>query len=99
MRYVLVHDEMGVYLGSCFGMGFWSKLDPIGQPCAITFPSEEVATRVWASWDHSPAGCRTIAVEASDGEYATIDDCVRAGLPAWDPEGGPAEIIANPEKL
>ncbi len=31
MSVVIVHNEMGVYLGSCMGLGFWTLLDPAGQ--------------------------------------------------------------------
>jgi len=40
---VIVHEEMGVYLGSCLGLGFWTKLDPVDQTAAVVFPSPEAA--------------------------------------------------------
>ena len=35
-RFVLYHPEDGVYLGGFMGLGFWSNLDPVGQPEAVT---------------------------------------------------------------
>lgn len=50
-RYVLYHDEMGIYLGSCMGLGFWTKLDPVGQNEAVTFESSEQALKHASTWD------------------------------------------------
>lgn len=83
-RYVITHPEMGIYLGQWIGLGFWSKLDPVGQPAAITFASIAEAEEFMASWDNGrPADASTAAVIADDGEFATIAACVRAGLEGW----------------
>lgn len=82
---MIYSEELGVYLGNCMGMGFWSKLDPVGQPCAVTFGSEGEAAKHWASWNQIPRDCKTHQVAPSDGRYATIEDCARAGLPIWEP--------------
>lgn len=85
-RFVIYSDTHGVYLGSCMGLGFWSAMDPCGQDAACTFASETDAAKCIASWDQVPEwALRTVAVDPTDGTYATINDCVLAGLPAWDP--------------
>jgi len=84
-RYALVHPEMGIYLGSAMGLGFWSKLDPVGQPAAVTFDSEQQAHDVVKTWDAPVTGYTLHAVEIAYGVYATVDECVRAGLPKWNP--------------
>ncbi len=98
-RYVLTHPQMGIYLGSAMGLGFWSKWDTVGQDCAVTFASPEEINRVVETWDDPTPGRegRAVAVEvARQGErdfeqkvgdhwYATIAECVAAGLEAWDP--------------
>jgi hypothetical protein len=92
-RFVVVHPEMGIYLGSAMGLGFWSKMDPVGQVEAITFPDRETAERVMRSWDSGrPDAAVTwpvvpdhrIDCDASFPSYASVEACVAAGLPAWD---------------
>jgi hypothetical protein len=86
-RYVLWSSEEGVYLGSFMGMGFWSKLDPVGQDHACTFESREKAIEYSETWDSQIAGLNTREVRCGDSHYANIEECVNAGLPRWDPEG------------
>jgi hypothetical protein len=79
MPYVINHPEMGVYLGSCMGLGFWSRLDPVDDTAA-TFDTQEEACR-WI--DGRPKGAELIEVQAEPGQKATISACVAAGLDAW----------------
>lgn len=85
-RYVLYDPEMGIYLGHCMGLGFWSKLDSVRQDRACTFESVE-DMEVWvATWEFTPPNRRAVPVEvAGEDEYATIEECTAAGLPAWQP--------------
>lgn len=91
-QFVIYSERDGVYLGSSLGLGFWSKLDPVGQDCAVTFKSTMEAIRFMATWDASVEldGVRVVAVEAdyvAHGiAYASIARCVEAGLPSWDPK-------------
>jgi len=90
-RFVLTHPEMGVYLGSGLGLGFWSKLDPCGQSAAITFENRVQADYVMTSWNHGrPDGVVIWPVMPDQGAYASVAACVTAGLEAWDPEAKPA---------
>ena len=82
---VLHHPEFGVYLGSCMGLGFWSKLDPVGQDAAITFPSEKEARKIAASWDNQIEDLQFKPLIADQGEYASEKCCVENGLPGWLP--------------
>lgn len=85
MAVVLVHPEWGIYLGNAMGLGFWSKLDPVGQPSAVTFPSERAAREHMATWDPPPVtGVTFHTVRPDDGEYATMSACVAAGLDGWE---------------
>ena len=86
MRVVIYHEEMGIYLGSALGMGWWSKLDPVGQPSAPTFSSEMAAKVYMHGWDdHSMIkDCSFIEVETNKEGYAEMEACVAVGLPAWD---------------
>jgi len=102
MRFVLYSPDpkIGIYLGNCMGMGFWSLCDPAGQPSAVTFATESEAAVHVASWDVQPEFQIEIRpVEADDGmidgassrerthpTYASVAACVAAGLPAWDPD-------------
>jgi len=65
-------------------MGFWSKIDPVGQPAAVTFPSEQDAQQHIAEWDGGrPDSIRFVEVVAGADGYASIAACVAAGLPGW----------------
>lgn len=92
VRFVVVHPEMGVYLGSAMGMGFWSKLDPVGQDSAITFASRMQAEQVMRAWDDGRPGDVVIWPMTPDRRerYASIVACVAAGLEAWDPQARPS---------
>ena len=85
MPYVIYTEEEGVYLGSCMGLGFWSKLDAVDQPSAPTFPSAAIAEEYMAGWDNGrPPAAVVVPVEPDQADgYASIAACVRAGLPEW----------------
>jgi len=94
---VITHAEMGIYLGSCMGLGFWSKLDPVGQPSAVTFPSIEAAREHMAFWEReTPLEVVFRSVTPDDGFYASIAACVAAGLDGWVDETTP---VANDRPL
>lgn len=91
LRYVLVDAELGIYLGGAMGLGFWSKLDSVGQNTAITFPSQDEAVKHALSWDNKIPSVVVMPIELpastptmpNGSMYATIEDCVRAGLEGW----------------
>lgn len=105
MKRIVIHSkEYGVYLGSYLGLGFWSKLDPVGQDAAITFPSRDSAAGWLAAWDTRIDDAEFAVVEVAtddvgfvtvetvtalvkpgDSVYASIAECVAAGLPSWNP--------------
>ncbi|WP_137114162.1 hypothetical protein [Mesorhizobium sp. GR13] len=37
-KIVIIHPKMGIYLGHCLGLGFWTLLDPAGQAEAVVRP-------------------------------------------------------------
>jgi hypothetical protein len=80
--FVIVHPQDGVYLGYAMGLGFFAKLDSVGQTQAAVFPSEQAARDHIASWDdaHNPDGYRYVAVTTDHAEYATIAELKHAGL-------------------
>lgn len=91
--FVITHPEWGIYLGMCMGLGFWSKMDPVGQSAACTFESIEQAREFMATWDNGePAGVSFAPVVPDDGTFATIAACVAAGLEGWVDEYTP---VAN----
>ena len=53
-EYAIHHPEEGFYLGCCLGLGFWSKLDPVGQPSAATFIAVEEAKDHVRLWEENP---------------------------------------------
>jgi len=84
-RFVLYSPEHGVFLGHCLGLGFWSKVDPVGQPWACIFSSKGEAVAFVSSWkDSSPFPLETREVMVADpAAGASITECVAAGLPGW----------------
>ena len=91
-EYIIYHPTEGVYLGSCFGLGFWSNIDPVGQDSAVTFKTESNARELVDNWAALPdfpkrliGDMKIIAVFNSQPGFATVAECVAAGLPAWNP--------------
>ena len=85
-RFLVVHPAYGIYLGSCMGLGFWTKLDPAGQTAAVTFASTHEAETFLASLDGGrPPNLQVVEVVPDQGDYASIAACKAAGLDGWDP--------------
>ena len=84
-RFVIVHPEWGIYLGSCVGLGFWSQLDPVGQTHAVTFESIEEARTHIMSWDenNNPKLYKFVKVESAEESFISVDECIKEGLPGW----------------
>lgn len=81
MKFVIVHPEMGVYLGNCMGLGFFSMLDCAGQDHAVTFPTVAAARLHVIPWEsnNDPDAYRYVPVDTA-GEWASIEDIEAAGL-------------------
>jgi hypothetical protein len=94
-RFILCHPEHGVYLGSCMGLGFWSKLDPAGQDCAPTFETQDLAMEYVDSWDLagmskeerktfiSSMTCVAVDADIDNGTWASMSACIKAGMEPW----------------
>lgn len=83
MRYLLVHPEYGIYLGNCLGLGFWSKVDPVGQPAAVTFQTEADAEAHMDDWGTPrPEGYYLHPID-TEQDYAIVTQCILAGLDGW----------------
>jgi len=66
------------------GLGFWTKLDAVGQTDAVTFPNAAAAETHMAEWDGGrPAAASLVEAAANDDGYASMAACVHAGLPGW----------------
>jgi hypothetical protein len=85
MAYVIVHETMGIYLGNCMGMGFWTLLDPVGQPSAATFSSIRDAQEHVLSWENNNhlADYRFVPVQEDVYHGASIKALKEAGLSAY----------------
>lgn len=70
-KHILIHPEYGVYIGSCFGLGFWSRLDAADQDSAILFNSPDDALSYAATWDNLLQGLTTAPVVV-EGEKQTF---------------------------
>lgn len=81
--WVIYDEEFGVYLGNFMGLGFWSNLDAAGQSEAPTFVDYKEATDYLATLGNSLPKTTAVAVICNNSDYATVDECVKAGLPSW----------------
>lgn len=83
-KYVLYVEERGIYLGNFWGLGFWTKWDSVGQDCAVVFDSAHDAFEHAAGWEKGVvSGLRVVAVDCAGERYATVEECVAAGLFRW----------------
>ena len=87
--FVIVHRDDGIYLGNALGLGFFSKLDPVGQNQAVAFDSIQAATEHLSSWaiaeESDMQAYQFVEVLLNSNGCATIEACVKAGLESWDP--------------
>ena len=83
--YILYNEEMGVYLGSCLGLGFWSKLDPVGQDAAICFREKEDASPI-IKVTKSDYDFHLLEADNDKNGYSSIASCQRAGATPWNPD-------------
>ncbi len=84
---IIVHKEYGVYLGAALGFGFWSKLDPVGQPAAIAFAGEHLARKVAETELKLQLKSFTILpveIPKKEVSYASMEICVGVGVEKWE---------------
>lgn len=77
---------MGVYIGSFLGLGFWSKMDAAGQPCAVTFESRKAFGEFSKEWETQPPDDLSfLEVDVDLPPYwASMEECVKAGAEPWE---------------
>ena len=80
-RVVIVHEEMGIFIGRNLGLAFWSNLDTGGQWCCATFDDEGDAREFVSTWTpkQNPNAYRYVTLP-SDDPWATVEALGRAGL-------------------
>jgi DNA-binding CsgD family transcriptional regulator len=102
VAYVLHSAVYGTYLGTDHTVPFWSGIMPSGLDEAVVFPDLESAEAALSALNlvrgHDVQFKRVDIHQAA--QTATISDCVRAGLPMWDPlmetSGTPPDDSATP---
>ncbi|MBO1076044.1 hypothetical protein [Roseomonas marmotae] len=85
--FVLIHRDLGLYVGRTFAQSFWSKLNGAGRQAVATFPSEAQARwhiDLWeGGWPEDQAACglslHPVGVDLPDG-WASITALRAAGL-------------------
>lgn len=79
---VIIHNEMGIYLGSCMGLGFWTLLDAVDQDSAALFRDEDDARKHVRSWEshNDPDAYRYVEADDDLNGYASVASLERAGL-------------------
>jgi len=81
---IITHPTLGVFIGTGFGLGFWSKLEPMGQDAACVFKSQEEAQTFADSWGSPISGLTFLPVVPDrPGGFASIAACVAAGAEGW----------------
>ena len=85
--YLLIHPEWGIYLGEFIGLGFWSKLDSVGQTYAVVFLSQREALEFASKTFPTTESTRmeTTPILTKRRQYALLEEIVEAGLEGWDP--------------
>lgn len=86
MSFVVVHDTDGIFLGQALGLGFWSKLDSVGQDSAVVFNSIQEAEDFLASWEGEiPENIKFVEItpDSECGKYVSKYACLAAGLDMW----------------
>ena len=83
-RTVIVHEEMGIFVGAAAGMAFWSMLDAGGQWRCASFDGEGDAREFVGEWDppQDPNHYRYVSVESAS-EFITVGDLDKAGLASF----------------
>jgi hypothetical protein len=101
-EFVIHRPTDGVYLGNCLGLGFWYNLDPVGQPAAATFSSVQEAKAHIRVWEANPdypqqtlPDLKIVPVTVKESGFATIKECVAAGLPPWTPNPQEEQALAT----
>ncbi|WP_162244428.1 helix-turn-helix transcriptional regulator [Burkholderia sp. Leaf177] len=105
VAYVLHSPVYGIFLGCDHSVPFWSGVMPSGMDEAAVFADIESAEAALSELG-LPHG-HDIELKRVDihqaAQTATINDCLRAGLPAWDPlvqtSGAPADDSATPGEI
>ena len=59
-RYVLVHPDMGVFVGCALGLAFWSKLDCVGQSHVPVCRTEQEAAELRAELNQNDASIHKV---------------------------------------
>lgn len=73
VRALIVSNELGIYLGSFWGLGFWSKLDAVGQDEAVTFDNEADARDYMSEWE-TPVEDARIVTLVTDSPYVPLTE-------------------------
>lgn len=83
MTVLIVSESLGIFLGSCLGFGFWSKVDPVGQMSAPVFANHNAALGFVATWADKPSDLSYVPITPDFETYASMECCVAAGLEPW----------------
>lgn len=78
MRYIIVHDTDGIFVGHGLGFAFFSNMDPAGQTRAATFENENDAQFYVDACSLNPGEFRIETLDIDD-TYATIEQLEAAG--------------------
>lgn len=81
-KIAITHPEYGIFVGRLHGLGFWSKVDSVGQDRVIVFDTVDDAKEFLQEFE-MPVALETFdfpEVEVLDEWYADIAELRAAGL-------------------
>lgn len=80
-RVVIVHDEMGIFIGAGMGITFWSLLECANQSTVVCFSDELEAREFVKEWvpPQNPDNYRYVQINSAGG-WATVKELTKAGL-------------------
>lgn len=81
-RVVIVHENLGIFVGARRGIGYWSMYAEAGNASRVTtFDDEDEARAFIASWrpQCDPDDYSFVYLRCSS-EWARVDELVKAGL-------------------
>jgi hypothetical protein len=101
--YLIHSTRWGTFLRQVYGVPFWSKVNPEGIDEAQVFAGAESAQQILRTLQIGH-DCELRRVDVHHtADTASIDDCVAAGIPRWDPSslssGAPADNSSTPGTL
>lgn len=87
---IAVSNSCGALLDIVLGLPIWSGKDPSGLSRARIFRTEQDCRDFIDGNTTIPNDMLLVEVKANDAAYATMSECIAAGVNEWEPGAPPA---------